>query len=429
MLLKFIPFIITFVLIFLNVPVAISMIAGSFLYFTFIDTSFGLTNVIQGLVSANMSNELLTIPYFIIVGVVMNYAGITKRLMHFCETLVGHRSGGLAQVNVLLSTLNGGICGSSIADAAMQCKILVPEMEKNGYSTEFSAAVTAASGLISPMIPPGNNMILYAVMTGCSVTQMFFCGYLPGLLMCVAEMLLVSIISHRRGYRPSRATRAGLVEVLTAFLHSAWAILIASVLIIGVRFGLFTITEGAVVIIWMGIAVGCLVYHEFSIRDLPRLFMDAFRETSSIMLMTVGALSFGMYLSWARIPQTIAAAIMTIVSSPTQFLILAMLLVLLFGMLLNGASLLLIFTPLLWPIAQAYGINVYVFGILMVLNASIGALTPPVGGVMYVCLKLTNTSMARFTREILPFIFVLALLLIFFMVFPESILWLPRLIG
>lgn len=428
MLIDFIPFIITFVLIFLNVPVAISMITGSFLYFAFIETGFSLTNVIQNLVSSNMSTDLLTIPYFIVMGVVMNYAGITARLMNFCESLIGHKVGGLAQVNVLLSTLNGGICGSSIADAAVQCKILVPEMEKKGYSREFSAAVTAASGLIAPMIPPGNNMILYAVIAGCSVTRMFFCGYVPGLLMCILEMIIVSVISHKRNYLPSREKRASLKEILFSFVQSIWAIIIAGVLIIGVRLGFFTIIEGAVVIIIMGLLVGLLFYKTFTIRDLPKIAIEAFREVSSIMLMIIGALCFGMYLSWARIPQTVASAMINTISSQFGFMVIAMLLLLVFGMLLNGASLLLIFTPLLWPIAQMYGINVYVFGILMIINVSIGALTPPVGGVMYTVMKITKVSMPAFTKEVMPFIIGLLILMIIFLVFPDIILWLPNLL-
>lgn len=189
----YLPFIVSFVLMFMNVPVAVSLIIGSFIYFGFLTDTMGLTNVIQNLISSNMSTGLLALPFFVMIGVVMNYAGITKRLLHFCDTLVGHKTGGLAHVNVLLSTLNGGICGSGAADAAVQCKILVPEMEKRGYPKDFSAAVTAASGLIAPIIPPGNLMILYGVMASCSVSRMFVAGYVPGILMCVLEMTIVSV--------------------------------------------------------------------------------------------------------------------------------------------------------------------------------------------------------------------------------------------
>jgi tripartite ATP-independent transporter DctM subunit len=243
------------------------------------------------------------------IGVVMNYCGITKRLLRFCDALVGHKVGGFAQVNVLLSTLNGGICGSGAADAAMQCKILVPEMEKKGYGKAFCAAVTAASGLISPVIPPGNLMILYAIMVECSVSRMFVAGYVPGILMCIIEMVIVSVISHKRNYAPSRDKKASFKEIVVSFWQSIWAILIALVLIVGVRMGFFNITEGAVVVIVMCILIGKFVYKELEWSQLPPIFIEAFRSSATIMFMIIGALCFGQYLSWARIPQDIAACL------------------------------------------------------------------------------------------------------------------------
>ena len=424
----YLPFIVSFVLMFMNVPVAVSLIIGSFIYFGFLTDTMGLTNVIQNLISSNMSTGLLALPFFVMIGVVMNYAGITKRLLHFCDTLVGHKTGGLAHVNVLLSTLNGGICGSGAADAAVQCKILVPEMEKRGYPKDFSAAVTAASGLIAPIIPPGNLMILYGVMASCSVSRMFVAGYVPGILMCALEMAIVSVISHKRGYAPSREKKASIKEIFLALLQSIWAILIAVVLVIGVRFGIFTITEGAVVVILMSMFVGLFVYKELKWKDFPGMFGESFRQTSSIMMMIIGAICFGTYLSWARIPQSIAQALMSVSTNPAVFMIISMLLVLFFGMLLDGTALLMIMTPLLWPVAQMYGINVYAFGILMILNASVGSLTPPVGGLMYVCCNMTGVSIPAFVKQALPFIVGLLILLIILMLCPQIITWLPDLV-
>jgi tripartite ATP-independent transporter DctM subunit len=425
---KFIPAILAFALMFANVPVSIALIMGSFFYFSFVSDTLPLTMIIQKLVSANMSPNLLAIPFFIMIGSVMNYCGITKRLLHFCDALVGHKVGGFAQVNVLLSTLNGGICGSGAADAAMQCKILVPEMEKKGYGKAFCAAVTAASGLISPVIPPGNLMILYAVMVECSVSRMFVAGYMPGILMCVIEMGIVSVISHRRHYAPSREKRASLLEVLQTLWQSIWAILIAMVLIVGVRMGFFNITEGAVVVIVMCIVIGKFVYKELEWNQLPMIFIESFRSSATIMLMIIGALCFGQYLSWARIPQDLAASLVTVSNSPMMFMVLAMLLVLFFGMLLDGTALMMIMTPLLWPIAKIYGIDVYAFGIMMILNASIGSLTPPVGGLMYICCNITKVEIPDFTREAMPFIIGLGILLVAFVLFPQIITFLPTLV-
>lgn len=424
----YIPFCIAFILIFMDIPVAISLIMGSLFYFAFLTDTLPLTMIVQKIVSANMATNLLALPFFIMIGSVMNYAGITKRLLRFCDSLVGHKVGGLAHVNVLLSTLNGGICGSGAADAAIQCKILVPEMEKRGYPTDFCAAVTAASGLIAPIIPPGNLMILYAVMAECSIGQMFVAGYIPGILMCAVEMVIVSYISHKRHYAPSRETRASFREVMTGLKESVWALLIAVVLIIGVRFGFFTITEGAVVVIVLSFIVGFFIYKELKASDVPLIFVESFRSTASIMMMIIGALCFGMYLSWARIPQNISAWMLSISSNAMVFMVMAMVLILIFGMFLDGTALLMIMTPLLWPVAQEYGINVYQFGILMIINASIGSLTPPVGGLMYVCCNITKVGIPAFVRQALPFIIGLTLLLIAMMFVPEIITFLPNLI-
>lgn len=424
----YIPFCIAFIMIFMDIPVAISLIMGSLFYFAFMTDTLPLTMIIQKIVSANMATNLLALPFFIMIGSVMNYAGITKRLLRFCDSLVGHKVGGLAHVNVLLSTLNGGICGSGAADAAIQCKILVPEMEKRGYPTDFCAAVTAASGLIAPIIPPGNLMILYAVMAECSIGQMFVAGYIPGILMCAVEMAIVSYISHKRHYAPSRDRRASFREVLTGLKESVWALMIAVVLIIGVRFGFFTITEGAVVVILLSFLVGFFIYKELRGKDIPRIFVESFRSTASIMMMIIGALCFGMYLSWARIPQDISAWMLSISGNALVFMIMAMVLILLFGMFLDGTALLMIMTPLLWPVAQNYGINVYQFGILMIVNASIGSLTPPVGGLMYVCCNITKVGIPAFVRQALPFIIGLTLLMIAMMLVPEIITFLPGLV-
>ncbi|MDO4549155.1 MAG: TRAP transporter large permease subunit, partial [Clostridia bacterium] len=179
----YIPAIITFVMLIMGIPVAISFFSGAIIYFTFICPDLTITALIQKMLTSGMSFTFLAVPFFVTAGVVMNYGGISSRVMTFCDKLVGHKRGGLAYVNILLSTLMGGVCGSAGADAACECKILVPEMEKHGYDRAFAAGVTAASSLISPIIPPGCALILYASMTGTSVVKMYYAGYLPGILL------------------------------------------------------------------------------------------------------------------------------------------------------------------------------------------------------------------------------------------------------
>ena len=255
----YLPIIIAFALMFLNVPVAFSLIAGSLYYFAFVTDTMPLTMVVQKLVSSNMSSTLLAVPLFMMIGTVMNYAGITNKLMAFCDSLVGHKVGGLGHVNVLLSTVNGGICGSGTADAAMQCKILVPEMTKRGYPLPFCAAITAASGLIAPIIPPGAGLILYGIMTETSVGKMFIAGYIPGILMCVSEMAIVAVTAHKCKLPPSREKRASLREIIRAFLDSFWAVLVIFLLVVGIRMGFFTISEGACLVIAICFMIGLYI--------------------------------------------------------------------------------------------------------------------------------------------------------------------------
>ena len=194
---SYLPVILAFGLMFFAVPVPVCLLAGTFLYFGVINTTLPLTSVIQNIVTQSMSTSMMAAPFFILAGAIMNYAGITSKLLDFCDCLLGHKEGGLAYINVLLSTLNGGMCGSANADAALQCKLLVPEMEKKGYPRAFSTVVTAASSLITPIIPPGVPLILYGIMTGVSVGKMWVAGYVPGIMLCIGMMLVCSVYAHK----------------------------------------------------------------------------------------------------------------------------------------------------------------------------------------------------------------------------------------
>jgi tripartite ATP-independent transporter DctM subunit len=424
----YIPVILAFVLLFLGVPVAVSLLSSAIVYFAFITDTMPLTMIVQKMVSSNMSYALLAVPFFILAGLIMNSAGITQQMMRFCDLLLGHKVGGLAQVNVLLSTINGGICGSGAADAAMQCKILVPEMSKRGYPRAFSAAVTAASSLIAPMIPPGVALILYGVMTETSIGKMFVAGIVPGILMCIAEMVVVVIISRKNKYPPSRDHKAPAKEVLLSLKDSIWALIVPIVIIGGLRAGLFTATEGAALIIVVSMLVGFFIYKVLNPKELPGILKEAFRSTSSIMFMILSAVVFGMYLSWARIPQNITAWMLAFTNSPAVFMMIATVLLLVFGMFISSTSLLMIMTPLLFPVAQAYGINAVQFGILIILNCAVGSLTPPLGGVMYLVCKMCNVTIVQFVKHVWPFILALIILIGLIMAWPQLTTFLPDLI-
>ena len=393
------PLILVFILLAIRIPVCMAFIGGAVFYFGFIATEMPLNMILSKMVFAGMNMNLMAIPFFITAGLLMNYTGITSRMMKFADLCVGHMWGGLAQVNVLLSTLMGGLCGSSNADAAMQCKMLVPEMEERGFNRAFSAAVTASSALISPMIPPGVMLILYASITENSVLDMFMAGYLPGILMCIVLMLAVTYVSHRDGYRPVREKRATAKEILHGLVECFWAILMIVVLIVGLRSGIVTATEGGAVLCVLCVFVGMIIYRELHPRDLVVVAKEAFASVANVFGIIISATVFGLYLTYAQIPQKLTSLILGMDVGPIGFLLLVNVMLLIMGMLIDSAAVLLIAVPLLYPVAMQLGIDPIHFGIVCILNLSIGALTPPFGATMYQCCNLCEIEMPEFLKQ------------------------------
>lgn len=393
------PLILVFILLAIRIPVCMSFLSGAILYFTFIATEMPLNVVLAKMVSAGMNMNLMAIPFFITAGLMMNYTGITSRMMKFADLLVGHTWGGLAQVNVLLSTLMGGLCGSSNADAAMECKMLVPEMEKRGFNLAFAAGVTATSALISPMIPPGVMLILYASITENSVLDMFMAGYLPGILMCIMLMLAVNYVSHRDGYKPTREKRASLKEVLHGLVECFWAIVMIVALIVGLRSGIVTATEGGAVLCALCFVVGMFIYKELHLEDLIVIAKEAFVSVANVFGIIISATVFGLYLTYAQIPQRITQIILGMNSGRIGFLIIVNVMLLIMGMLIDSSAVLMIAVPLLYPVAMQLGINPIHFGIVCILNLSIGAITPPFGATMYQCCNLCHVEIPDFLKQ------------------------------
>lgn len=393
------PLILVLFLLGLRIPVSMAFLSGAVFYFGFIATEMPLNMILSKMVSAGMNMNLMAIPFFITAGLLMNYTGITSRMMKFADLCVGHMWGGLAQVNVLLSTLMGGLCGSSNADAAMECKMLVPEMEKRGFNRAFSAAVTASSALISPMIPPGVMLILYASITENSVLDMFMAGYLPGILMCATLMLAVAYVSHRDGYKPSREKRAPFKDIFRGLVECFWAILMIVVLIVGLRTGIVTATEGGAVLCVLCVVVGMLIYKELRPKDLLVVAKESFASVANVFGIIISATVFGLYLTYAQIPQQITRLILDMNVGRVGFLLVVNVILLIMGMFVDSSAVLMIAVPLLYPVAMQLNIHPIHFGIVCILNLSIGALTPPFGAVMYQCCNLCKIEMPEFLKQ------------------------------
>ncbi len=424
---SYLPVIIVFLLYFSSIPIAYALFVATVSYFTFIDSTSPTHLIFQRIITSTQSFPLLAIPFFIMAGSIMNYAGISEKLMKFTDVLTGHMSGGLAQVNVLLSLLMGGVSGSANADAAMQSKMLVPEMEKRGYSKAFSAAVTAASSATTPVIPPGINLIIYALIASVSVTKMFMAGYVPGILMAVAMMLVVGFISKKRGYKPSREKRATLGEVFEQFKESIWALLFPFGIIAGLRMGMFTPSEAGAVAVVYCIFVGTVIYKELSPAHIWPVMQQTIYGTSSVVFIIVAASFFGYYMNWERIPQTIAAAMLDFTQNPYLMLLVINILLLVLGMFLEGGAVIIILAPLLVPVITKLGIDPVHFGIICIVNIMIGGLTPPFGSMMFTVCAITETPLGDFIREVWPFIAALIVSLLIVTYWPGLVMFIPNL--
>lgn len=421
------PLIILVILFLIGFPIGFALMLCVIPYFA-MASGTPMDVVIQRFISSTESTSLLAVPFFITAGSIMNYSGITSRLLDLCDVLVGHISGGLGHVNILLSTLMGGLSGSCAADAAQETKILVPEMVRRGYDKPFCAAVTASSSLITCIIPPSIGLVVYAYCTDTSVGKMLAAGYLPGFLMMVGLMLLVAFLAKKRGYPPSRQTRAGFGEILHALAGSLWALGLPVILIVGLRLGIFSAAEGGAVVAAYALFVGLFVYRELPLRKLPEIMRDSVRSTCSVMLVMCAANIFSYYLSWERIPQKISAFLAMYATNPTFFLLLVTLLFLIIGMFMDGTTAMIILAPIFAPIAMSLGIDMVQFGVVLVVNCAIGAITPPFGVVIYLIAPMMKMRVDDFIRELMPFIGVLVAVLLLLVFFPGLCTWIPNLI-
>lgn len=424
----YLPIIIALVLYFTGIPIAYALMAGTLTFFGFIDTTSAPHLLLQKFITSTQSFPYLAIPFFIMSGSIMNYSGMSEKLMAFADALTGHMKGGLAQINVLLSMLMGGCSGSANADAAMECKMLVPEMEKRGYGKGFSAAITAASSCITPIIPPGINLIVYGLIAGASVGKLFAAGYIPGVVMAATLMIAVSIIANKRGYAPSRDKRATAVQILKQCGDSLWALLFPLGIIMGMRIGLFTPTEaGGVGVIYCTL-VGKFIYKGLKKEHFIPIFKETVAGTATVMLIIVSASLFGYYLNWENIPTALLHAVEGIASNKYLVLLVLNLFLLIAGMFLEGGAALIILAPLMVPIVKAAGIDLVHFGIIVNVNIMIGGLTPPFGSMMFTCVAITDCDMGEFIREVMPFIIALLIALLAITYIPAISLMLPNLI-
>lgn len=403
--------IVVLILFFLGIPCSFAMMIVCIPYFLS-DQYIQATVMAQKLLASCESQSLMAIPFFITAGAIMNYSGISEKLMEFADGLVGHLTGGLGHVNVLISTLMGGVSGSGAADCAMECKILVPEMLKYGYSKPYSAAITAATACITPIIPPGINLVLFACLCECSVGRLLAAGYIPGFLLCIAFMVLNHFISKKRGYVGGRKKMMEGKKLVKIFLSSLWALFLPFGLIMLLRFGVCTATEGGVMMAFYSIFVGKFVYKKLDLRRMPQILLEAVNSTAPVMLILCAANLFSYYMSWENVPSTLTKLLLTLTGNKYLFLLLCNILFLLIGCFMDAMAAMIVIAPLLAPVVRALDINIIHFGLMMCFNVGLAAITPPFGTYIFLVSGLLKMKTSEMIRDLWPFIGVAIIVLL-----------------
>jgi tripartite ATP-independent transporter DctM subunit len=415
------------VLALLGLPVGHAMIASSILYLWLagLDMGTAAEQILNGLYTGYL---LLAVPMFILAAEIMNAGTMTQRLLHFSNAIVGRFRGGLAQVNVLQSLIFAGMSGSAIADAAGTGKMMQKLMTKDDkYPASYAAALTAASAVIAPIIPPSIPLVIYALVSDASVGFLFIAGIVPGVMLALAQMSIVAIDARRKNFPVEEPVPLRKLPGLT--LQAFPALMLPVVLLVGIRGGVMTPTEAAAVAAGYALFISIVIYRSVTIRQLYRALLNSGRTTASIGMLLAGAMVFNYVVTVENIPQSLSALLLAWDLSPTQFLLLVNLLLLLLGCLLEGTTILLVIVPVLIPTARALGIDMVHFGVMVVLNIMLGLITPPYGLLLFIMTRIAEVPLRDIVRDVMPFLWAMVGALALITFFPELVLWLPRLLG
>jgi len=410
-----------FVLLLLNVPVSFALGVASLAAVIYGELPLAL--VVQKMTASMDSFVLLAVPFFLLAGHLMARSGIAKDIVDFADSLVGFMRGGLAHANIAAGTMMGGMTGSAVAEASSTGAALIPPMIDRGYEPAFTAAVTASASTISVVIPPSIPMIIFAVATGVSVGDLFLGGLIPGLLMAIALMGTVWLLAVRRGY-PS-GPRPSLRSIGRAARGSFWGLVMPLVIIGSIRYGIATPTEASVVAVAYALVIGLFVYRSIKVRDLPAIVIDSMGTTGVVMLMIATASLYGLIITREQVPHAIAAAIMHLTTEPHLILLLILCVYLVAGMLLDLGANIIILVPVLWPLIKLQGIDPVQFGLVTIIGLAIGLITPPVGACLFVTCGIAKTGMLAASREVMPFVIALLLVVVAIIFFPALANWLP----
>lgn len=407
-----------------GIPISLVLAISSISYLFLSGDLTLMASVPQKMFSGMDNTGLLAIPLFMLAGELMNSGGITSRLVAFAKAMIGHFRGGLAYVSIIANMFLASILGSANAQAAMMSKVMVPEMEKEGYSRDFSAALTLASSIVAPVIPPSMLFIIYGTLTGASIGDLFLAGIIPGILIGIGFIIIIGFMSKKHNFPKNE--RSTWKEMSKSFVAVIPALLIPFVIIYGILSGMFTPTESAAVACVIAILIG-FSYKQLKVKDLPEIFKSTVVNTATITFLIVTANVFGFIIAYEQIPQTLANAMLSLSESPIVFLLLVNILLLLLGAVLDGIAALIILVPVLMPLLATYQIDPVHFGVIITINLTIGLLTPPVGTGLFIVSSVAKISIERLVKAIVPFLLVAIFMLLLLTYWEDAVLLIPNL--
>ena len=413
-------------MILIGFPIAVAMGLTAVGFFLGLGEPRMIGAMAQRMYSAVSSFPLLAIPFFILAGNLMNTGGMTDRIFGFARTLVGHVRGGLAHVSVLASMLFAGVSGAALAEAMGLGLIEIKAMKDGGFDKTFAGAVVASSSTIGPVIPPSIPLVIYGALAEVSVGKLFLGGVIPGVLMGVGIMVVIYILSVKRGYRAEQ--RASLAQVTRSAIDGFLGLLAPGIIMGGILGGVFTPTEAAVAAVIYALVIGAIVYRELDLRRLGTILWDTVDQTVRVMFIIAAAGMFGWLLIYIRAPQQIVEGLTALTSSPAVILLIFNVILLVLGCFMEGIAIMLLTVPIFVPVLAKFGIDPVHFGVVMTLNLMIGLLTPPVGMVLYAVSTIAQVTVVRLARELVPFMIVLGVVLILITYIPGLVTWLPNLV-
>ncbi len=414
-----------FVLLAIGAPVAFAIALAIAIYIG--GATFSIDLLPQRIFAGLDSFTILAIPLFVLAGELMNASGITSRVINLANALVGHAKAGLAQVNIWSSVIFAGLSGSAVADTSAIGRIFIPSMEKEGYPRDFAAALTAASSVIGPIIPPSIPVIIYALITSnVSVPALFLAGIIPGILLAIALSVYVRIFA--ANYATPRG-RMNMRQKMRALWDGLIPLFMPVFVIGSILAGIVTPTEAASFAVFYALVVGLFVFRELKPSDLPGIFANSMRDSSSILIIMGTVAAANWFMTFAGIPQAVSSFVLGYVDSPTMFLILINIMLLGVGLVLEGIAAMLVLVPILHPIAISLGIDPTHFGIVVIFNLMIGLITPPMGLCLFVADAIANVGMARMIKSIMPLFLVELAVLILITFVPQLVTFMPNLFG